>query len=226
MMGAPSAPEASIRDAQRSAIDAIAGPGDWLTGEQRLEAWRHARNAESNELDRRRRQALSPNAVADAHAATELLSAAAIDVVHRLASDPGRLTRAWADPLIEALGEETYTELVGVVATTSVIDRFHDALGEERPALPPVRHGEPTRQRPDGMGDVGAWVSQATGSTVANVSRTLSLVPGTNASWRELVTTHYSRGAEFMDAVWSRPLTRPQVELVASRTTTWNECFY
>jgi hypothetical protein len=52
------------------------------------------------------------------------------------------------------------------------------------------------------------------------------LVPRTNATWRSLVDSHYSHGAEFLDAVWSRALSRPAVELVASRTTGLNECFY
>lgn len=225
-MTAPIEATESIRASQLAAAAAIADAGDWLTGDQRVEAWRHAREAATNELDRRRRAAVSPSAVAGEHLGTDLLPAAAIEVVHRVASDPGRLTRAWAEPLIEALGEETYTELVGIVAITSVVDVFHDGIGEPRPELPAPRAGEPTRHRPDGVGEIGAWVSQTDGPSVANVSRTLSLVPATNAPWRDLVSTHYSRGAEFMDAVWDRPLTRPQVELVASRTTSWNECFY
>ena len=84
----------------------------------------------------------------------------------------------------------------------------------------------PTHETIDGVGDVGAWVSQTTGETRANVSRTLSLVPVTNDPWRRLVDSHYSRGAEFQEAVWNRPLSRPQIELVASRTTGINECFY
>lgn len=217
---------ATIRTSRHQAIAAIAAPGDWLTGEQRVDAWRHARAAATNDLDQRRKAAVSPFAVDGEHAGSDLLRAAAVEVVHRVASDPGRLTHAWAAPLIETLGEETYTELVGIVAITSVIDRFADAIGEPRPELPAPETGSPARFRPDDVGDVGAWVSQTTGATTANVSRTLSLVPQTNQPWRDLVTTHYSRGAEFMDAVWQRPLSRPQVELVASRATTWNECFY
>ena len=225
-MTTPMSAASSIRASQQAAVASIAAPGDWLTGAQRVEAWHHARAATTDDLDQRRRNAISPFAAEGEHEGTDLLAEAAVEVVHRVASDPGRLTRAWADPLIASLGEESYTELVGVVAITAVVDRFHVAMGEPRPELPTPLPGDPSRARPDGVGDVGAWVSQSTGPTTANVSRTLSLVPVTNATWRELVTTHYSRGAEFMEAVWSRPLTRPQVELVASRTTAWNECFY
>lgn len=215
-----------IEEAQRSVVAAVTEPGDWLTGEQRRDAWLEARDATTNELDRRRRDALSPNAVEGVHDASGTLSAAAVEVVHRVASDPGRLTRSWADTQIEQLGEEVYTELVGVTAIVAVIDRFQIAMG--RPAVRPAPpgSGEPARIRPGDVGDVGAWVSQTTGPTRANVSRTLSLVPETNRLWRTLVDTHYSRGPEFMNLTWDFPLTRPQAELLASRTTVLSECFY
>ena len=157
---------------------------------------------------------------------TAELSASAMEVVHRTASDPGRLTRAWADEHISELGEETYTELVGVTAIVSVLDRFDRAMGRPEQPLPQPTAGEPARVRPDDVGDIGAWVSQTTGPTKANVSRTLSLVPVTNQPWRQLVDTHYSHGAEFMNLRWKFPLSRPQAELVATRSTALNECFY
>lgn len=215
-----------IEDAQRSVAAALAQPGDWLTGAQRVAAWREVRDALTNPLDQERRRAVSPNAVDGQHAATEELSDAAVEVVHRTASDPGRLTREWADEQIAALGEEAYTELVGVTAIAMVLDRFHQAMGRSPVRLPDAVGGEPARTRPDNVGDVGAWVAQSMGSTRANVSRTLSLVPRTNELWRRLVDTHYSHGNEFMNLCWDFPLSRPQAELVATRSTALNECFY
>ena len=215
-----------IAEAQQRAIAAIGRAGDWMNAAERVDVWRQVRAAADDPLDAARRAALSPFAVDGAHEASRHLPAAAVEVAHRVASDPGRLTRSWADEQIADFGEERYTEIVGVVAMASVVDRFHQALGRPLPALPTPASGEPSRVRPDGVGDVGAWVSQATGVTRANVSRTLSLVPVTEAPWRRLVDSHYSRGAEFMEAVWQRPLDRTQVELVASRTTGLAECVY
>ena len=215
-----------IEQAQQQVREAIVLPGDWLTGEQRVAVWREVRDARTNALDQQRRQALTPTAVDGRHEATDELSASAMEVVHRTASDPGRLTRAWADGQIAALGEETYTELVGVTAIVTVLDRYDRAIGRPERPLPSPADGEPARIRPDDVGDVGAWVSQSTGPTKANVSRTLSLVPETNRAWRQLVDTHYSRGAEFMNLRWEFALSRPQAELVATRTTVLSECFY
>jgi hypothetical protein len=215
-----------IIDTQREAREALANPGDWLTGRQRLDTWSEVRLAQTNPLDRARKDALSPYGVDGEHPATDLLSAAAVEVIHRVATDPGRLTRPWADSNIAALGAAVYTELVGVTAIAMVIDRFDEAMGHTRYRLPAAKPGEPSRAIPDDVGDVGAWVPQTLAASKANVSRTLSGVPVTNATWRTLVDSHYSRGAEFMNLEWDRALSRPQVELLAARVTALSECFY
>ena len=215
-----------IDEARREAVEAVARPGDWLTAAERLDVWREARRADHDPIDRARRAAITPAAVTDRHPASGHLAADAVDVVHRVATDPGRLTRAWADERIAALGVETYTELVGVTAIVRCLDTFAVAAGEEPVEPPPPVDGEPARHRPDDVGDVGAWVPQSVDKTLANVSRTLSLVPETNRAWRGLVNAHYSRGDEFLDLNWDRSLTRVQVEAVAARTTAELDCFY
>jgi len=215
-----------LTEPRDQAVRDLAGPGDWLTGAERVAVWREVRDAATNELDRRRAEAISPNAVDGRHPATGPLSATDMEVVHRIASDPGRLTRAWAEAAIAEIGEERYTELVGISAIVNVLDVFARAMGWPEAALPEPVAGEPTRVRPEGMGDTGAWVSQQADKTRANVTRTLSLVPETNATWRSLVDSHYTRGPQFFDLAWQRPLSRPQVELVAARTTVAQQCFY
>ncbi len=215
-----------VRSAIQHAREALVSPGDWLSGHQRRAAWLECRDARTNEIDLARKAALSPNAVSEKHEASEHLSAEAVEVLHRVASDPGRLSRSWADEAITALGDGTYTELVGIASTSASVDAFDVAIGDGERPIPDAADGDPARERPDDVDDVGAWVPQSTGSVNANVSRTLSLVPVTNAAWRRIVDALYSRGAEFANLQWDRALTRPQVELVAARTTAELECFY
>jgi len=215
-----------IESSRAVARGALAGPGDWLSGEERLDVWREARDSRTNSLDRERKAALTPAMVAGAHGPSRHLSATAVDVVHRIASDPGRLSRNWASAAMSELGEEIYTELVAVTGTAVALDSFDRAMGDELAPLPAVVSGDPSRIRPDSVGEVGAWVSQTTGEVRANVSRAVSLVPVSDAAWRQLVNAHYSRGNEFYDMNWSRALNRPQTELVASRVTALLECFY
>ncbi len=215
-----------ISESQAKARSALGEPGDWLTGAQRRACWMQARDAGTNPLDIERREALSPFASGGEHSGTDGLSQAAVEVVHRVASDPGRLTRSWANTQIDQLGAPTYTELVGVTAIAMVLDRFDIAMTGTLGEPSEVASGEPARVVPDDVGDVGAWVPQTVGSTVANVSRTLSGAPETNQVWRMLVDSHYSHGSQFMSLEWDRALSRPQVELVAARITALNECFY
>ena len=179
--------EELITAALDDAAESLVGPGDWLTGSQRRAAALEARDARTNELDQQRRDALSPNAVPGGHEATAELQAEAVEVIHRVASDPGRLTQVWADEMMTVLGEETYTELVGIAACTAVLDMFAWAMTGDDGQLGDNTAGSPANERPDDVGDVGAWVSQTTGTGMANVSRSLSLVPVTNRAWVGLV---------------------------------------
>lgn len=215
-----------ILDAQAAARTALGRAGDWLTADQRIDVWAEVRDAQTNPLDQARKEALSAKLVDGDHPATAHLSATAVEVVHRVASDPGRLTRDWAEQCMAELGSGVYTELVGVTAVAMAVDRFAAATGEDLPPLPTAAPSSPAQIVPLDVGDVGAWVPQTLGPTRANVSRALSGVPETNETWRQLVDSHYSRGAEFMSATWDRSLSRPQVELVAARVTALNECFY
>lgn len=223
--------EATAAELVTSAIEnargALVDAGDWLTGEQRRAAWIEARDARTNELDQARRMAISPSAVEGAHQATEHLAAEAVDVVHRVATDPGRLTRSWANEMMTVLGDTVYTELVGIAATAAVVDAFDWAMGSAEMPIGDAGSGAMAEQRPDDVGEVGAWVHQTVEGAMANVSRALSLVPVTNQAWRQLVNGLYSRGDGFKDLRWDdRALNRPQVELAAARTTAELECFY
>ena len=175
----------AIEHARTTLVDS----GDWLTGEQRRAAWLEVRDARTNELDQARRAAISPTAAEGAHQATEHLSAEAVEVLHRVASDPGRLTRVWADEMMAVLGDTVYTELVGVAATAAVVDAFDWAMGSAEAPIGDAAHGAMAQQRPDDVGEVGAWVHQSVEGAMANVSRALSLVPVTNQAWRGWSTT-------------------------------------
>lgn len=222
--------EATADETVRSAIayarSALVEPGDWLTGRQRRAAWLECRDARGNELDQARKAAVSPNAVQGSHAANDHLSAAAVEVLHRVTTDPGRLTRAWANEVMSTLGDAMYTELVGIAATVASVDAFDHAIGDGEAPVAAAVDGDPARERPANVGDIGAWVPQSTEGANANVSRTLSLVPVTDQAWRMIVNGLYSRGSEFVNLTWDRALNRPQVELVAARTTAELECFY
>lgn len=203
--------------------------GTWWTGAQRVAILAEVRASTSCPLCAERTTAVSPNAVDGEHRTSDRggdLPADAVEAAHRIAADPGRLTRSWVESMCASLGEEAYVELAAIVATRFAIDGFAEGLGVEPRPLPSAGDGSPDRVRPEGVGDVGAFVSQSTDKTLANVSRAASLVPDTADIWRGVVNQQYSRGPQFMELVWDRALERPQVELVAATVSKLNECFY
>ena len=151
---------------------------------------------------------------------------AAVEVIHRVVNDSDRLTRPWAEVQIGDLGDAPYAEVVGVTAIVVAMDVYARSIGDPPYELLPPVDGPPSAERPDGVGDVGAWIAMTEEKLLANVSRALSLVPRTNATWRALVNESYSRGPQMLELTWERALTRPQVELIAAQVSKLQECFY
>ena len=160
------------------------------------------------------------------HDSTAALPATAIEVVHRVANESGRLTHAWAVRQIDALGDARYAEIVGVTAIVVAIDVAARSMGDVPPALADPVDGPPAGSCPEDVGPVGAWIPMTEEKLLANVTRALSLVPRTNATWRSLVTESYSRGPQMLELTWRRALTRPQTELIAAQVSRLQECFY
>ena len=154
------------------------------------------------------------------------LAPAALAVIDKIAGDPGSVDAEWAAAQIKALGDAAYVELVGTTAVAVALRIHADAAGRTPdPVRPASDPGEPRRERPGGVGDIGAHVPMLDPFPFANVARALSLVPSANETFYTLVRPLYS-AAGFERLVWDTPLSRPQVELVASRVAAMNECFY
>jgi hypothetical protein len=161
--------------------------------------------------------------------------------VHRIRTDPGRLTKAWHDGVMASgLADAQYVEIVGVVATVVGADTFARAVGAPRAQLPEPVPGEPLRRRPAGATDQGAWVPMIAPEDtrgpeadlygearfVPNLRRALSLVPAEARGFAELTSSHYFAIDDMMNLTRQRALTRPQIELLAARVSALNQCFY
>jgi len=109
---------------------ALGAPGVWWSGGERLQILSEARAARECKRCRVRKAALSPHAVAGRHDSATGLPAAAIEAIHRIVSDPGRLSEAWYRRTIElGLSDEAYVELLAVVAATTAVDTFDRSRG-------------------------------------------------------------------------------------------------
>jgi hypothetical protein len=224
---APVPVRSDLSDAHSRAWRRLAAPGTWWTGAQRVAIAAEARAAAACALCHERKASLSPGAVAGQHAGPSDLSEAAVEAIHRISTDPGRLSKRWFDALAgQGLGDAAYVELVGVVATVVSIDAFCRAIGVPPHPLPAPQPGEPSRVRPGDVSDHGAWVAMRSG-TVPNVLRALSLVPAEIENLRELGAVHYVPIDELISlGRGGRALDRGQIELLAGRVSALRECFY
>jgi hypothetical protein len=230
-----------LLQAHRRAWERIARAGTWWTGAERVAMAAEARKAPACDLCRRRKVALSPNAIEGDHDTSGVLPPAVVDVIHRVRTDPGRLTRAWFDGVIASgLTDARYVEIVAVVVTVVGMDTFARALGGALSPLPEPMPGEPSRLRPAGATDQGAWVPMIApedasgpeadlygeGRFVPNIRRALSLVPAEARAFGDLGSVHYFAIDDMMDLTRRRAITRPQIELLAARVSALNQCFY
>jgi hypothetical protein len=181
-----------LREAHRFLWEHVRSPGTWWSGGERVAIAAESRKAAECALCRERKAALSPNAESGRHDTVGGLPENVVDVIHRIRTDPARLSKAWFENVIAGGLEETrYVELVSVVTLLTGVDCCARALGIAQLPLPEPAAGEPSHRRPVSAKPGPAWVpmiapEDAGGSEadlygnmsmVPNIMRALSLVP-------------------------------------------------
>lgn len=233
---------ADIPAAHRRFWQRLARPGAWWTGAERIAIARESRNALTCEFCEARKAALSPYTFAGEHQHGRELPDAAVDAVHRVVTDQARITRSWIeDNAADGLSKAAYVELVGLVVAVFSIDEFHRALGLALEALPEPRPGGISHYLPAHLsedvgfvptvppdGAVGNEADLWPDGRTANVVRALTLVPDALRDWRNLADAQYLSFAEMrnFEQNTNRAINRMQIELIAARVSSINECFY
>jgi hypothetical protein len=112
--------------AYREAWAYLARPGSWWTADERLSIAAASRDAVNCELCAQRKSALSPFAINGEHDGEGNLPADVLDAVHRVRTDPARLTGSWVTGLMgERFTPGHYVEMVSVIVSLVSIDSFH-----------------------------------------------------------------------------------------------------
>ena len=220
----------------------IVGAGSWWTGSERSAMVAAARAAWDCERCAERKQALSPAWGGGCIDPESVLDDLVVDTVHRIVTDPTRLTAAWLDDLhSQGVSDAHFVELLGVVTSALNIDEFNRALGLALDPLPKPRPGAPDGYRPANASRALHWVptldphSRAEaeadlfpGARTGNVIRGLSLVPDSMRMAIALTELHYVPTRFVADTSWSPggALTRAQIEFVATRVSERNGCVY
>ena len=212
------------------AIDAFGQPGIWLDAHTRVQILKETRNADGCRLCKASAAALSPYSVNGNHDTTTALPATIVEIIHRIKTDSGRLTEAWLNRTLddEVTGEK-YIEIVGLIATSIIIDTFSASLGCALITPPEPIDDKPTRISNPQVFNGGAWLpmldvaQEATPidlPTSPNIFRALGLVPAAIDHFFTVMRAHYA----LQDLDYE--LSRSQTELLASRISSHNQCFY
>lgn len=220
---------ADLVDAHAGVAAAVARPGAWWTGSERLAIASEVRRALANaDLP----PWVAPSGCGPDHRAAipadHPLPPAAVDAIWRITNHPGTLTHDWYRGIVEGLpGPEHYVELVGVVAMVNSIDRLAAILDLAPVPLPDPEPGQPTRERLADAAVRSHWVPTVPVKG-PNVLKALSAVPVDAAARQALSSSQYlPDGVLLADLDRGRDtIDRRQIELVAAQTSIVNECFY
>jgi hypothetical protein len=189
-------------------LTAVVAPGSFFSGAERVAIAQTARDAR----------------VAGSSAPT--LSAARTDATRRVAADASsirpEMIDVWAAAGLERLA---YVELVSVVVRLVAIDSYVAALGLPLTPLP-TPPGSAAVAAIDPRAEMsGAWVPTVgrAGATTA-----LSALPVEAAGVELLHGSLYLSYEQVgrLDEDPGKAISRPQMELIAARTSWLNECFY
>lgn len=220
----------------------LAEPGAWLTGAQRLAVVAEARHAWSCGLCRERKTALSPYTVRGEHDDLGDLPREWVDVIHRVATDSGRLTQSWFSEALDAgIEEDEFVEIIGVAILAITIDAFADGIGVKLTPLPDAQPGTPPRERWERATPGPGWVSTTAPNNAGpeledhyvngrgqfNIVRSLTLVPAAATQLFALLDCLYMPNPSIRELEGiDRSISRAQIEYLAARSSSLFGCFY
>lgn len=231
-----------LADVHRRTWRRLAEPGTWWDGTSRVAIAAEVRNAAACTLCESRKAALSPYAEAGIHDSLGGLPEHLVDVIHRIVTDPGRLSQSWLNGILaDGLSDAEYVETVGVIVNVLAVDQCRRGIGLAPLPLPDPMPGEPTRYRPTGAKPGPAWVPMLAPEDVGEaeadlypdiplvsyVLRALSLVPSETRAYSEIAHEQYTPSGATWDLERQvREISFAQVELIASKVSVLNGCFY
>lgn len=199
--GAPVPIRADLAEAFAATWAHLASPGATLTGPERLAV------------------AAASRGKPDGGAHPALLALA-----DRLGRSPGTVHEPQVRAAADIVGDAPTVEAVAVVSMLACVDGTHDALGIDRAPLPDPEPGEPTGDVAEGLKRRRTHLPMPPGP----IPVALDLVGGEHDPREALSVATYMPGPAMDQPVWGRDpgLDRPQMEVVASRTSWHNDCFY
>lgn len=141
-----------------------------------------------------------------------------------LYTEPRLVGRSTVSAAARDAGYPVVVEVIALVSMLAAVDGAHRALGARLEPLPVPEPGEPTKVIADGLKQRGTNIPMAPGSILS----ALDLLPDVGRAFRTSSGPQYMTEQDMALPRFERTpgLNRAQIEIVASRTSLLNECFY
>jgi hypothetical protein len=235
----------SIRSDLSNALDRahsrLGQTGSWLNGEQRLAVVAEVRESWKCNLCQSRKLEISPYTLSGKHQSLGDLPASWVDVIHRVVTDSGRLSKRWFKEAISAgLLEDEFIEIIILCVQTLAIDIFSTAIGMALPSLPNADKGYPARFRPPEAKIGPGWVATISPDDVRSdfsdfyaneshfyIRRSMTLVKNETRNLWDLLDQLYIEDPRVFELQGlDRGISRAQMEFLAARASSLLGCFY
>lgn len=180
----------------------------------------------------------------EAHGANQTLPPAVERIIEAVALGGVSIDREFCREVQDAgVTEGAYVEIVSIVSRLVNLDVFARGIGVPSRSLhPPKDDASPSFERPAEATDEGFYTASVPnapaggaladslygGLHAGNILRAVSLVPDEARRVIKLVGTQYFTGDRLLDFDHEsdHALSRPQIELVATKVSEHNRCFY
>lgn len=187
--------------------DRLAHAGTWWTGGERVAIATDARRAFAGEE------------------LTDVLPPPLAEATSRIAASPATIrgtdVARWE---LDGLDPFAYVETIGIISRLMALDTASYGLGMPLRSLPEPHAGAATKEKPEDAAITTGW-SPTVGP--ASAPSSLTAVPPEAMAMFDLHGVLYATMDEMFEMQLERDgLTRPQIELVAARTSALNDCFY
>ena len=185
----------------------LANAGTWFTGEQRVAIASVVRQAQAGE---------------PVH--SEVISAVVIEAAEKIAVNAHAINQFWVDECYDrGLKPLQLVELTAIVSQLSTIDTYTMGLGAELRALPDPKPGNPIEVEVKGAKLTRGWYPTR---GVAGAPNCFSAIAAENEALHDIHGAMYLGMEEMADNSIVKTLHRSQIELLAARTSKYNDCFY
>ena len=205
--GSPVPVREDLKNAYGDIWTHLAGPGPTLTGSHRVSLAAFVRAARSGDTP------------AWPDLPTSVLNLAAL-----LFTDPGEVDRSSVRAAADDAGDPMTVEVISLVSMLAAVDGGHRGLTAKLEPLPTPREGAPTGVIAEGLKQRRTHIPMPTGA----IPLALDLLPEVGRLFQDSFGPQYMTEHEmgFDDFGRTPGLNRAQIELVSSRTSLHNKCFY